>query len=197
MMQVIRGGKLEGGSYLPTEHAAIVDAYEAGDLDAAAHRDPCAHRHRPPNRPGGDRGSRQGSCSRSIRTVKRKPPRSGRPIRGSRSSRCTPPLRAASSPASSRTRAARTRTCTAAVRGRSGSTRASAHAEETNARFRYLLERGQTGISVAFDLPTQLGYDSDDPHAPARSAAPASRSTRSRTCASSSRRSRSTRSPPR
>jgi methylmalonyl-CoA mutase N-terminal domain/subunit len=36
-------------------------------------------------------------------------------------------------------------------------------AEETNARFRYLLERGQAGISVAFDLPTQLGYDSDDP----------------------------------
>ncbi len=35
MMQVIRGGKLEGGSYLPTEHGAIVDAYEAGDLDAA------------------------------------------------------------------------------------------------------------------------------------------------------------------
>jgi methylmalonyl-CoA mutase N-terminal domain/subunit len=38
-------------------------------------------------------------------------------------------------------------------------------AEETNARFRYLLERGQTGLSVAFDLPTQLGYDSDDPQA--------------------------------
>jgi methylmalonyl-CoA mutase N-terminal domain/subunit len=36
-------------------------------------------------------------------------------------------------------------------------------AEETNARFRYLLERGQTGLSVAFDLPTQLGYDSDEP----------------------------------
>jgi methylmalonyl-CoA mutase N-terminal domain/subunit len=36
-------------------------------------------------------------------------------------------------------------------------------AEETNRRFRYLLERGQTGLSVAFDLPTQLGYDSDDP----------------------------------
>ena len=36
-------------------------------------------------------------------------------------------------------------------------------AEETNERFRYLLERGQTGLSVAFDLPTQLGYDSDDP----------------------------------
>jgi methylmalonyl-CoA mutase, N-terminal domain len=38
-----------------------------------------------------------------------------------------------------------------------------ASAEETNARFRYLLERGQTGLSVAFDLPTQLGYDSEDP----------------------------------
>src|SRR5262245_40168538 len=36
-------------------------------------------------------------------------------------------------------------------------------AEETNARFQYLLARGQTGLSVAFDLPTQLGYDSDDP----------------------------------
>jgi DNA-binding GntR family transcriptional regulator len=35
MMQVIRGGKLEGGSYLPLEHAEIVDAYEAGDLAAA------------------------------------------------------------------------------------------------------------------------------------------------------------------
>src|SRR5213083_1374733 len=38
-----------------------------------------------------------------------------------------------------------------------------ASAEETNARFRYLLERGQMGLSVAFDLPTQLGFDSDDP----------------------------------
>ena len=34
-------------------------------------------------------------------------------------------------------------------------------AEETNRRFRYLLEHGQTGLSVAFDLPTQMGYDSD------------------------------------
>jgi methylmalonyl-CoA mutase N-terminal domain/subunit len=38
-----------------------------------------------------------------------------------------------------------------------------ASAEETNERFRLLLERGQTGLSVAFDLPTQLGLDSDDP----------------------------------
>ena len=36
-------------------------------------------------------------------------------------------------------------------------------AEETNHRFKYLLEQGQTGLSVAFDLPTQMGYDSDDP----------------------------------
>ncbi len=36
-------------------------------------------------------------------------------------------------------------------------------AEETNRRFRYLLEQGQTGLSVAFDLPTQMGYDSDHP----------------------------------
>ena len=40
-----------------------------------------------------------------------------------------------------------------------------ASAEETNERFRYLLGRGQTGLSVAFDLPTQLGYDSDDERA--------------------------------
>ncbi len=36
-----------------------------------------------------------------------------------------------------------------------------ATAEETNQRFRYLLDQGQTGLSVAFDLPTQMGYDSD------------------------------------
>jgi methylmalonyl-CoA mutase N-terminal domain/subunit len=36
---------------------------------------------------------------------------------------------------------------------------------ESNARYRYLLEQGQTGLSVAFDLPTQMGYDSDHPMA--------------------------------
>jgi methylmalonyl-CoA mutase N-terminal domain/subunit len=40
-----------------------------------------------------------------------------------------------------------------------------ASAEESNTRYRYLLDRGQTGLSIAFDLPTQLGYDSDDPRA--------------------------------
>jgi methylmalonyl-CoA mutase N-terminal domain/subunit len=38
-------------------------------------------------------------------------------------------------------------------------------AEDTNKRYRYLLEQGQTGLSVAFDLPTQMGYDSDHPMA--------------------------------
>jgi methylmalonyl-CoA mutase N-terminal domain/subunit len=40
-----------------------------------------------------------------------------------------------------------------------------ATADETNERFRYLLDHGQTGLSVAFDLPTQMGYDSDHPRA--------------------------------
>ena len=40
-----------------------------------------------------------------------------------------------------------------------------ASAAQTNERFRYLLEQGQTGLSVAFDLPTQMGYDSDAPMA--------------------------------
>jgi methylmalonyl-CoA mutase N-terminal domain/subunit len=38
-------------------------------------------------------------------------------------------------------------------------------ARESNRRYRYLLSQGQTGLSVAFDLPTQMGYDSDDPTA--------------------------------
>ena len=38
-----------------------------------------------------------------------------------------------------------------------------ATAEETNRRYKYLLDHGQTGLSVAFDLPTQIGYDSDHP----------------------------------
>jgi methylmalonyl-CoA mutase N-terminal domain/subunit len=40
-----------------------------------------------------------------------------------------------------------------------------ASAEETNRRYRYLLDRGQSGLSVAFDLPTQMGYDPDHPMA--------------------------------
>src|SRR2546429_9763225 len=40
-----------------------------------------------------------------------------------------------------------------------------ATAEESNARYKYLLSQGTTGLSVAFDLPTQIGMDSDDPMA--------------------------------
>ncbi len=40
-----------------------------------------------------------------------------------------------------------------------------ASAAESNRRYRYLLQQGQTGLSVAFDLPTQIGYDADDPMA--------------------------------
>src|SRR5918995_1172843 len=38
-----------------------------------------------------------------------------------------------------------------------------AAAQESNARYKYLLSQGTTGLSVAFDLPTQIGLDSDDP----------------------------------
>ena len=40
-----------------------------------------------------------------------------------------------------------------------------ATAEESNHRYKFLLAQGQTGLSVAFDLPTQIGYDADDPMA--------------------------------
>src|SRR4051812_45161646 len=69
-----------------------------------------------------------------------------------------------------------------------------ASAKESNERYRYLIEHGSTGLSMAFDLPTQLGLDSDDPRCLARWAAPAWPSTRSTTCGWPSTRSRSTRS---
>ena len=47
--------------------------------------------------------------------------------------------------------------------GRCASTRATRPPHETNERFHYLIEHGSTGLSMAFDLPTQLGRDSDDP----------------------------------
>ncbi len=68
----------------------------------------------------------------------------------------------ASGPASSRTRAASGPTATATRPWTMRQYAGFGSAEETNERFRLLLERGQTGLSVAFDLPTQLGLDSDD-----------------------------------
>ena len=69
-----------------------------------------------------------------------------------------------------------------------------ASAAESNERYRYLLEQGQTGLSVAFDLPTQIGLDSDDPRAEGEVGESASRSTRSTTWRRCSPESRSTRS---
>ena len=70
--------------------------------------------------------------------------------------------------------------------------------QETNERFKFLLKEGQPGLSVAFDLPTQLGYDSDDQLSlRAKSAKSASPSTRSPTWRRCSTAFRSTRSAPR
>ena len=66
-------------------------------------------------------------------------------------------------------------------------------AADSNRRFKYLLEQGQTGLSVAFHLPTLYGYDSDHECLPARSASAAWRSTPWRTWRRSFRRSRSAR----
>ena len=54
--------------------------------------------------------------------------------------------------------------------------------EETNERFRYLLDHGQTGLSTAFDMPSLMGHDSDHARSLGEVGARASRSTRSTTC---------------
>ena len=66
-------------------------------------------------------------------------------------------------------------------------------AAASNALYRTNLAKGQTGLSVAFDLPTQTGYDPDSPLAAARSARSAYRSRTSARCAGSSTTSRSPR----
>ena len=55
-------------------------------------------------------------------------------------------------------------------------------AEESNKRYKYLLANGTTGLSVAFDLPTQIGMDSDHALAAGKSARSASPLIRSKTC---------------
>lgn len=70
-------------------------------------------------------------------------------------------------------------------------------AAESNARYRQLIAGGGTGLSVAFDLPTQMGHDSDAPSPTAKWARSGSPSTRSTTCGSCSTGSPSTGSPPR
>ncbi len=67
--------------------------------------------------------------------------------------------------------------------------------EETNRRYLYLLSQGQTGLSVAFDLPTLMGYDADHATSQAKWASAASPSARSRTWRSCSAAFRSAMSP--
>ena len=66
-------------------------------------------------------------------------------------------------PAPTRSPAACTTRCTGGGCGRCGQYAGFATAAESNERYKYLLDQGQTGLSVAFDLPTQMGYDSDAP----------------------------------
>ena len=65
--------------------------------------------------------------------------------------------------AASRSRADRTRRCTAASRGRCGCSRASARPRTPTAGFTSCSAQGQTGLSTAFDMPTLMGFDPDDP----------------------------------
>ena len=140
-------------------------------------------RARPPRVAARDRGRRRPLSRRLARSTARRAVaalrlRHGRrttrePTRGSRSRRCTPPTispdgtrrRSSVGPASRRSRAASIRRCTAAGCGRCASTPDSARPQSTNERFNFLLAAGQTGLSCAFDLPTQMGYDSDHPRA--------------------------------
>ena len=68
-----------------------------------------------------------------------------------------------------RSRAAFIPPAIAASSGRCASSPASAARADTNARFKFLLEHGQTGLSTAFDFPTLMGYDSDHPRSRGRS----------------------------
>ena len=86
-------------------------------------------------------------------------------LRAGRPRAASTPSATSASPASRRSRAA---SYPSMYRGRLWTMRqyaGMATAEETNQRFRYLLDHGQTGLSVAFDLPTQMGLDSDHPRA--------------------------------
>ena len=120
---------------------------------------------RPARRP-----QRVGGCRRRRRPASTSTSRSGRPPRASTSRRCTPRptvdgLDFLDTYPGHRCRssAARTRRCTSTSRGRSASTPGFSTAEDSNAFYRRNLAAGQKGLSVAFDLPTHRGYDSDHP----------------------------------
>ena len=73
------------------------------------------------------------------------------------------PSQSLACPANFHSRAASTNRCTAIGSGQCGSSPASAGRPTRTERFRYLLDQGQTGLSTAFDLPTLMGLDSDNP----------------------------------
>ena len=117
---------------------------------------------RRPPRTTGPRRSRRPPAAASRR-------RPGRRRRASPSRRCSPRTTCAGWTSSTPTPACRptcagpTRRCTRPSRGRSGSTPGFSTASESNAFYRRNLAAGQKGLSVAFDLPTHRGYDSDHP----------------------------------
>ena len=100
MMQVIRGGKLEGGEYLAREHRAIVDAFDAGDLAGGPAGDPDAHRVGEGHRARRDRARRRRALT---------PPRNGSSRPSIRAGRADPWRR--TSLGSSDGRALRTGAC--------------------------------------------------------------------------------------
>ncbi len=94
---------------------------------------------------------------------------SGRPVKRLLHARRRAPISTTSAiwacPGAIPTRAACSPPAIAASSGPCACSPASAAAEETNARFKYLLSQGQTGLSIAFDMPTLYGYDTDAPQA--------------------------------
>ena len=127
----------------------------AGSLDAMATRAPRADR-------------RRALVPREVRADAASATPSSRPSPGSRSTRsirqttCRT-LSRSGFPESFPSRAGCTRRCTAGGCGRCASSPGFGTAEETNERFRYLLDHGQTGLSTAFDMPSLMGHDSDHP----------------------------------
>ena len=143
----------------------------AGRGRAAGAPDPCGSVGGPLAGPKPARSSAISAGAEWPRATPARTATSGPPNRGYRSSASTTRRRSptSTSPSGSGSRArspspaASTRRCTASSPWTMRQYAGFATAEETNARFRYLLAAGAPGLSTAFDLPTQLGMDSDDP----------------------------------
>ena len=101
---------------------------------------------------------------RAARRRSRPTPASPSPTSSTRRP-CARPTRCGTwaTPAATRSRAARSPRCTAAGSGRCASSPGFGTPEDTNRRFKYLLQHGVTGLSTAFDMPALMGYDADHP----------------------------------